>query len=81
MLNRTIRLAAFQNPDFYKVQAMRLSIWDKPRIISCTEGGEAGAVLVLSKASRSFSRCGDTDSEVGTFQVWYDYAHSERLCK
>lgn len=35
--NRLIRLAAFQNPDFYKAQAMRLSTWDKPRIISCGE--------------------------------------------
>jgi superfamily II DNA or RNA helicase len=37
MLNRIIRLAAFQNPEFYKAQAMRLSTWDKPRIISCAE--------------------------------------------
>ena len=34
MLNRVIRIAAFQNPDFYKTQAMRLPTWDKPRIIS-----------------------------------------------
>jgi superfamily II DNA or RNA helicase len=37
MLNRIIRIAAFQNPEFYKTQAMRLSTWDKPRIISCAE--------------------------------------------
>ena len=37
VLNRIIRLAAFQNPEFYKTQAMRLSTWDKPRIISCAE--------------------------------------------
>ncbi|GHV14608.1 DEAD/DEAH box helicase [Fibrobacterales bacterium] len=35
--NRIIRLAAFQNPDFYKAQAMRLPIWNKPRIIGCAE--------------------------------------------
>jgi superfamily II DNA or RNA helicase len=35
--NRLIRLAAFQNPEFYKAQAMRLSTYDKPRIISCCE--------------------------------------------
>lgn len=29
------RLAAFRNPDFYRAQAMRLPIYDKPRII-CT---------------------------------------------
>ena len=35
LLNRLIRLAAFQNPDFYKAQAMRLPVYDKPRIIGC----------------------------------------------
>jgi len=35
--NRLIRLAAFQNPEFYKAQAMRLSVWNKPRIIGCAE--------------------------------------------
>lgn len=37
MLNRLIRIAAFQNPEFYKAQAMHLSTWDKPRVISCSE--------------------------------------------
>jgi len=32
-----IRLAAFQNPEFNKAQAMRLSTYNKPRIISCFE--------------------------------------------
>jgi superfamily II DNA or RNA helicase len=35
--NRLIRLAAFQNPEFYRTQAMRLSTFGKPRIISCCE--------------------------------------------
>ena len=35
--DRLIRIAAFQNPDFYKHQAMRLPTYDKPRIISCSE--------------------------------------------
>jgi superfamily II DNA or RNA helicase len=35
--NRLIRLAAFQNPEFYKAQAMRFPVWDKPRIIGCAE--------------------------------------------
>lgn len=35
--NRLIRLAAFQNPDFYQAQRMRLSTYGKPRIISCCE--------------------------------------------
>ena len=35
--NRLIRLAAFQNPEFYKAQSMRLPTWGKPRVISCAE--------------------------------------------
>lgn len=35
ILNRLLRIAAFQNPEFYRAQAMRLSTYDKPRIISC----------------------------------------------
>jgi superfamily II DNA or RNA helicase len=35
--NRLIRLAAFQNPEFYRAQAMRLPTYDKPRIIACAE--------------------------------------------
>jgi superfamily II DNA or RNA helicase/very-short-patch-repair endonuclease len=35
--NRLVRLAAFQNPEFYKAQAMRLSTYDKPRIVACAE--------------------------------------------
>jgi superfamily II DNA or RNA helicase len=37
LANRLIRLAAFQNPAFYKAQAMRMSTWDKPRVIGCAE--------------------------------------------
>jgi superfamily II DNA or RNA helicase len=36
-LNQMKRLAAFKNPEFYKAQAMRLSTFNKPRIISCSE--------------------------------------------
>jgi superfamily II DNA or RNA helicase len=35
--SRLIRLASFQNPEFYKAQALRLSTYGKPRIISCAE--------------------------------------------
>ena len=35
--NRLIRLAAFQNPEFYRAQAMRLPTYDKPRVIACAE--------------------------------------------
>ncbi len=35
--NRLLRIAAFQNPEFYKAQAMRLPTYGKPRIIGCAE--------------------------------------------
>ena len=37
LVARLVRLAAFQNPEFYRAQAMRLSTFGKPRIISCAE--------------------------------------------
>ncbi len=37
LINRLVRLAAFQNPEFYAAQAMRLPTFGKPRIISCAE--------------------------------------------
>ncbi|MEO7190263.1 MAG: DEAD/DEAH box helicase family protein [Vicinamibacterales bacterium] len=35
--NHLVRLAAFQNPEFYRSQAMRLPTYGKPRIVSCAE--------------------------------------------
>ncbi len=37
LANQLIRLAAFQNPEFYKAQAMRMSVWNKPRVIGCAQ--------------------------------------------
>lgn len=37
LVNKLIRLAAFQNPEFYKAQAMRMSVWNTARIIGCAE--------------------------------------------
>lgn len=37
LANRLVRLAAFQNPEFYKAQAMRMPVWNKSRIIGCAE--------------------------------------------
>ncbi len=35
--NRLVSLAAFQNPEFYKAQAMRLPTYALPRVIGCAE--------------------------------------------
>ena len=45
LANRLIRLAAFQNPEFYKKQAMRFSVWDEPRVIGCAENYPAHIAL------------------------------------
>lgn len=37
MIAQLARLAAFQNPEFYRAQAMRLPTFGKPRIVSCAE--------------------------------------------
>lgn len=37
LVHRLVRLAAFQNPEFYAAQAMRLPTFGKPRIVSCAE--------------------------------------------
>jgi superfamily II DNA or RNA helicase/very-short-patch-repair endonuclease len=35
--NRLLCLAAFQNPEFYRAQSMRLPTYHKPRVIHCAE--------------------------------------------
>jgi len=50
LLNEIKRLAAFQNPDFYKKQSMRLSTALTPRVISCAE--DLPRHLALPRACR-----------------------------
>ncbi len=45
IVDRIIRLASFNNPEFFKAQAMRLSTYGKPRIISCADEDEASVSL------------------------------------
>ena len=61
LMNRLIRLAAFQNPEFYKAQAMRMSTWNIARIIGRAEDhrkhlalprGCLGDVKLLLKANK-----------------------------
>ena len=39
LVTRLMRLGAFQNPEFYRAQTMRLSTYGKPRIVDCVEDG------------------------------------------
>ncbi|MEY3201276.1 MAG: hypothetical protein RIR70_826 [Pseudomonadota bacterium] len=72
LANRLIRLAAFQNPEFYKAQAMRMSVWDKPRVIGCAESYPQHIALprgcldaVLSLLRENGIACDLRDERVG----------------
>ncbi len=54
--NRLLRLAAFQNPEFYRSQAMRLSTYDKPRVIACAEDYPRPRGLAAGLSARRSSR-------------------------
>jgi hypothetical protein len=45
--DRLVRLAAFENPEFYRAQAMRLPTFAKPRLICCAE--EMGSYIALPR--------------------------------
>ena len=47
VLSSIRKLAAFQNPEFYRAQRMRLSTYGKPRVISCAE--ETPGTLALPR--------------------------------
>lgn len=53
LVNRVLRVAAFQNPEFYKAQAMRLSTFDKPRVISCGEELDRHIALPAGQSGRA----------------------------
>ncbi|HEX4961862.1 MAG TPA: DEAD/DEAH box helicase family protein [Thermoanaerobaculia bacterium] len=51
LLNEIKRLAAFQNPEFYKKQSLRLSTASTPRVIACAE--ELPQHVALPRGCRS----------------------------
>ena len=59
--NVLLRIAAFQNPEFYKAQSMRLSTYGKPRIIDCAEDHSHHISLprgCLEEVQRLFKKLG-----------------------
>lgn len=68
VLNRIIRLAAFQNPEFYKAQAMRLPTFDKPRIINLGEIHEKHISIPRGCAQQ----LEDLAKEMGSKLSWKD---------
>ena len=73
-LNRLKRLAAFRNPEFYKVQALRLPTYDKPRIISCSD--ETPEYLCLPRGFDADTR--SLLDEAGVKAAWSDLTCSGR---
>jgi hypothetical protein len=62
--NRLLRLAAFQNPEFYRSQSMRLPTYGKPRIIHCAEEHPLHFALprgCLDEVRQTSSRTEDQD--------------------
>jgi hypothetical protein len=55
LANRLIRLAAFQNPEFYRAQAMRMPVWNIPRVIGCAENYAKHIALKTMVISLSMS--------------------------
>ena len=63
--DQLVRLAAFRNPDFYRAQALRLPIYNKPRILNTAEerdgylalprGCEDGLRQLLDSAGAAYS--------------------------
>ncbi|MGC8492439.1 MAG: TOTE conflict system archaeo-eukaryotic primase domain-containing protein [Syntrophobacteraceae bacterium] len=76
-LNIIKRLAAFKNPEFYRLQAMRRPTWREPPILSCSE--ETPEYLCLPRGC-------DVDletmlKEAGVTIRWVDKSHPGRTIK
>jgi hypothetical protein len=52
LVAQLVRIAAFQNPEFYRAQAMRLPTYGKPMIISCAELHPRHVALPRKAAAR-----------------------------
>ena len=62
--NSLIRIAAFQNPEFYKAQAMRFPTFDKPRVIGCCEDFPAHLGLPRGCLDEALELCESLGIEV-----------------
>ena len=76
-LNHLKRLSAFKNPEFYKAQAMRLSTFNKPRIISCAE--DTGDYISLPRGCET-----ELNNLLSGFKInssWIDKQHTGQKIK
>ncbi|MBD5560804.1 MAG: DEAD/DEAH box helicase family protein [Clostridia bacterium] len=68
------RIGTFPNPEFYKKQAMRLSVYGIPRVIDCTEADEK--YLALPRGCRA--ELAEYLRERGIRNTWHDERNSGR---
>lgn len=68
------RLAAFANPQFYKAQAIRMPIWNIPRVICCAEYEDDWLCLPRGCANALCDLAGAASSKI----VWSDERYSGR---
>lgn len=73
-LNHIKRLAAFKNPEFYRAQAMRMSTFGKPRIISCSDEDPDYIYLPRGCEQALSAMC----EGVGTSIAWSDKTNGGR---
>jgi hypothetical protein len=62
--NRLIRLAAFQNPEFYKAQAMWMPVWDKPPLSAVRRTTRSTSPYLAVDSMPRWIYCGTTISPV-----------------
>lgn len=73
-LNALKRLAAFKNPEFYRAQAMRLSTYGKPPVISCAD--ETAEYLCLPRGCAA--EVAALLYEAGVNAAWSDHTCAGR---
>ncbi|MGC9965028.1 MAG: DEAD/DEAH box helicase family protein [Syntrophobacteraceae bacterium] len=76
-LNALKRLAAFKNPEFYRAQAMRMSTYGKPRIISCAEETQEYVCLPRGCETDLATLLGEAGVEI----EWSDKTYQGRSIK
>ena len=64
LLNALKRLAAFQNPEFYKRQQLRLSVARTPRVIACAEDHLEHVALPRGCLDAANALLGELDSDL-----------------
>ena len=72
IIAQLVRLAAFQNPEYYRAQAMRLPTFGKPRIVSCAELHLRHIALPRGCFDEAIELLSDYGASIDTVDLWQD---------